>query len=87
MTYAKMLEKLECVSKTLLEIRDVQDMHCGEDDACKYCVYNINLNDIIPTEREVRICLFHLSNTTLSKIRGRLRKSQELGFHLERSRK
>lgn len=87
MNYTEMLEKLDCVSKTLLEIRDSQDMHCGEDNACKYCMYSINLNNIMPVEGEARICLFHLSNTALLKIKNRLRKSMELNYHFEMNRK
>lgn len=87
MNYVEMLKKLEEVSKLLNEIRDEQDMHCYEGDSCKYCMYKVSLNDIIPIENETRICLFHLSNTALSKIRGRLRKSMELDYHLERNQK
>jgi hypothetical protein len=87
MNYTEMLEKLDCVSKTLRGIRDDQGMSCHEGESCKYCMYKVSLNDIIPIENEARICLFHLSNILLSKIRGRIRKSMELNYHLERNQK
>jgi hypothetical protein len=81
--FSEMLERLKDVHKTLWEIRDDQDMHCGEDGACKYCRYRISLDDVIPIEENTRVCLFHLQDTALIEIRKRLKALKEANSSCE----